>query len=66
MINTHGVNNIARAAAPTEIFLPQLHYPRGARVEVSDGVYEMRAAEQRLIYKHDAARDVHRVHVRPA
>ena len=37
---------------PTEIFVPNLQYPEGYRVEVSDGEFEVQADEQRLIYRH--------------
>jgi len=55
-----------RVTAPTEIFLPRLHYPRGARVEVSDGTYEVREAEQLLVYRYGEERETHVVRVRPA
>ncbi len=55
----------ARATAPTEIFLPRLHYPRGARVEVSDGTYEVREREQVLVYRHGESRENHAVRVNP-
>jgi len=54
-----------RANAPTEIFLPRLHYPRGAKVEVSDGSYEVREAEQVLVYSHGDSRENHAVSVSP-
>lgn len=53
-------------AEPTEIFVPDLQYPRGCRVEVSDGDFELRQAEQRLIYHHTLERQIHRIRVRPA
>ena len=55
-----------RVTAPTEIFLARLHYPRGARVEVSDGTYEVREAEQLLVYRYGEERETHVVRVRPA
>jgi hypothetical protein len=54
-----------RATAPTEIFLPRLHYPHGARVEVTDGTFEVRTAEQLLVYRHGGERPTHVVKVRP-
>jgi len=54
-----------RATAPTEIFLPRLHYPHGVRVKVSDGTYELRAAEQVLVYRHGETRENHAVSVSP-
>jgi hypothetical protein len=55
-----------RATAPTEIFLPRLHYPRGASVEVTDGTYELREAEQVLVYHHGEERERHMVWLRLA
>ncbi len=52
-----------RVTAPTEIYLPQLHYPHGVRVTVSDGSFELDAARQRLIYRHTPEQRVHRIHV---
>jgi len=51
--------------APTEIFLPRLHYPHGGVVQVSDGEYELREAEQMLIYRHSPAQTLHSLMVRP-
>ena len=52
-------------AAPTEIFVPALHYPNGYAVEVSDGTFEMNQEEQTLLVRHDASRNMHRVTVKP-
>jgi hypothetical protein len=54
-----------RATAPTEIFLPRMHYPLGARVEVTDGTYELRKAEQGFAYRHGDTRENHAVRVNP-
>ena len=54
------------AAGPTEIYVPPVHYPAGPRVEVSDGRYELQAAEHRLLYWHDSSRAEHTVTMRPA
>lgn len=35
---------------PTEIYVPEFHYGKGVRVEVSDGSYDLDLGEQRLIY----------------
>lgn len=51
--------------APTEIYLPRLHYPHGCRVDVSDGSYEIDLAAQRLRYVHGHAREEHTLHVVP-
>lgn len=51
--------------APTDIFLPRLHYARGCRVEVSDGTVEVDLAGQRVTYRHAAPGRVHRVRISP-
>ncbi len=51
--------------APTEIFVPSLHYPAGCHVEVSDGEYELDRAAQTLRYRHGMDRDVHQVRLHP-
>ena len=53
------------AAAPTEIYVPRLHYPNGYRVEVSDGSFQQLTQEQLLVYRHDPGRTVHRLHIAP-
>jgi hypothetical protein len=53
-------------AAPTEVFVPNLQYPSGYRVEVSDGEYEVDRAAQRLIYRHSTQREIHRIRLHPA
>jgi|GEM_PF-4953567 len=50
--------------APTEIFVPRLHYPDGGQVWVSDGEYERDEAAQRLLYRHSLDREVHRLSLR--
>jgi hypothetical protein len=52
--------------APTEIYLPNRHYPDGYRVEVSDGSYQADREAQRLFYRHSTDGDVHQICVRPA
>jgi hypothetical protein len=52
-------------AAPTEIFLPRLHYPRGCRVWVSDGAYELDLAARRLRYTPGPGGPEHEIRVRP-
>jgi hypothetical protein len=52
--------------APTEIYVPSLHYPRGYRAEVSDGEFEVRDVEQVLLYRHGTARLEHWLRLRPA
>jgi hypothetical protein len=48
-------------AAPTEIFVPNLHYPQGYKVEVSDGEVQVDRATQTLTYCHTTDREVHRI-----
>jgi hypothetical protein len=49
--------------APTEIYLPRLHYPDGVRVQVSDGTFDLDWEEQRLRYRHTPEHRVHTVRV---
>lgn len=51
--------------APTEIFVPALHYPNGCRVEVSDGHYQLDLAHHLLRYWHSPEQEVHTLTVRP-
>jgi hypothetical protein len=50
-------------SAPSEVFVPHLHYPHGYTVAVSDGTYETRAAEQMLVYRHSPSRTVHTIRI---
>jgi hypothetical protein len=52
-------------AAPTEIFVPRLHYPSGLRVWVSDGSYEHDAARQLLRYTPGPDGPEHEIRIRP-
>jgi hypothetical protein len=51
--------------APTEIYVPNLQYPGGYRVEVSDGEYEVDREAQSLVYHHSADRAIHRIKLYP-
>jgi hypothetical protein len=51
--------------APTELFVPELQYPRGYTVEVSDGTFEAGRAPQTLLYRHTREREVHSLRLRP-
>ena len=51
--------------APTEIYVPGLHYPHGYRVEVSDGEFQTGEEEQVLLYHHDTACPEHWLLLRP-
>jgi len=52
-------------AAPTEIFVPRLHYPRGCRVKVSDGVCEFGPGPGLASYRHTTALAVHSLELAP-
>ncbi len=52
--------------APTEIFVPALQYPRGYRVEASDGEWEQREGGSILVWRHTAGRREHRIRIFPA
>ncbi|NJO01763.1 MAG: hypothetical protein HC880_08800 [Bacteroidia bacterium] len=43
----------------TEIFVPKFQYPHGCKVIVSDGSFELREDQQRLIYYHSVDRFRH-------
>jgi hypothetical protein len=55
----------ASVEAPTVVYVPNLQYPDGYRVEVSDGSYETDPKAQRLTYHHSPERAIHRICVRP-
>jgi hypothetical protein len=50
--------------AATEIFVPNLQYPQGYAVEVSDGNYEMDRQSQIITYHHTRARPFHTMRIR--
>jgi hypothetical protein len=54
-----GINN------PTEFFIPNLQYPNGYEVELSDGHYESDSEEQRLYYWHETETQEHWLRVKP-
>jgi hypothetical protein len=53
----------AAVEAPTELYVPSLHYPDGYQVEVSDGEVTVDPAAQTLVYRHSLARDLHRIRI---
>ena len=53
------------ATAPTEIYVPDFHYPNGCKVTVSDGTYQLDPESQTLVYEHSASVSVHRIEIRP-
>jgi hypothetical protein len=50
--------------APTEIFVPNYHYPNGYSIRVSDGRYEIRRSSQSLLYW-PGERSIHKITIRP-
>jgi len=62
MFTFHGDDSLA---LPTEIFVPEYQYPDGYAVEVSDGTFEIDAANQLLRYSHATGREIHTVVVKP-
>jgi aryl-phospho-beta-D-glucosidase BglC (GH1 family) len=53
------------ASAPSEFYIPNLQYPNGYEVEVSDGRYESDTEEQRLYYWHDTESQEHWLRISP-
>ncbi|HLH62407.1 MAG TPA: cellulase family glycosylhydrolase [Ktedonobacteraceae bacterium] len=53
----------ASISAPTVLFVPNYQYPRGYRVEVSDGSYEIDRERQVVAYCHTETREIHRIRV---
>jgi hypothetical protein len=51
--------------APTEFFIPELQYPHGCTIQVSDGTFDLDMTNQTLIYQHTREQKVHTVHVKP-
>jgi glycosyl hydrolase family 5/cellulase (glycosyl hydrolase family 5) len=47
--------------APTELFVPNVQYPNGYRVTVSDGTYTIDREAQILRYRHGEANTVHTI-----
>jgi hypothetical protein len=52
--------------APSELFIPRLQYPQGCKVQVSDGIFELDAGRQLLLYKHSPAQALHTLTLLPA
>jgi len=51
--------------APTELFMPNVQYPHGYQVTVSDGTFVSDRAAQMLRYCHSDALDVHTIRCAP-
>jgi hypothetical protein len=52
--------------APTEIYVPNLQYPDGYRLEVSDGKAQIDREAQMVVYHHSPEREIHDVRIYPA
>jgi hypothetical protein len=52
--------------APTEFFIPDLQYPHGYQVEVSDGSVEKVQEKQALYYQPGGGREIQVIKIRPA
>jgi hypothetical protein len=50
---------------PTEIFVPNYHYPNGYEAELSDGSFEADSVRQVLAYRHSSLIDIHTIRIRP-
>jgi hypothetical protein len=55
----------AAITAPTELFMPNLQYPHGYQVTVSDGTYVIDQAAQILRYEHGTDRATHTITCAP-
>jgi hypothetical protein len=51
--------------APTEVFVPNYHYPHGYSVKVSDGRYEIKFSQQLLLYWPGDRRNIHTITIKP-
>ena len=54
----------ARTGSPSEFFIPNLQYPDGCRVQVSDGTYEIDLSNQLLTYRHSHRQAIHQIVVK--
>lgn len=52
-------------SAPTEIFVPNYHYPHGYSLKVSDGRYEIQRSRQTLLYWPGMDRNIHKIMIKP-
>jgi hypothetical protein len=52
-------------SAPTEFYVPNLQYPGGYTVSISDGEYEIDHEAQRLLYHHTPHCETHEVRIMP-
>jgi hypothetical protein len=52
-------------STPTEIFVPNYHYPHGYSIKVSDGRYEIQRSKQTLLYWPGTERSIHKITIKP-
>ncbi len=57
------VNAVVRLNAPTELYIPNLQYPNGYRIEVSEGVYETKRNSQEVLYWHSRESSLHKIKI---
>ncbi|MCS6821586.1 MAG: cellulase family glycosylhydrolase [Microscillaceae bacterium] len=50
--------------APTEIFLPEVHFPEDSLITVSDGKFEFMPYKQKLIYHHSIEKFIHTITIK--
>jgi hypothetical protein len=55
-----------RCSAPSEIYVPRLHYPNGARCEVSTGSVRLEPERQRLLWSTPGASGRQQLFLAPA
>jgi hypothetical protein len=60
-----GFRHDPAVSAPTEIFVPELQYPRGYQVTLSDGSYQSIPGAQILAWRHRGEASTHRLRIRP-
>jgi hypothetical protein len=53
-------------SAPTEIYLPELHYPQAPRIWISDGTSDYDQRASLLRYHHDPGHEQHTIEIEPA
>lgn len=52
-------------SAPTELYIPNYHYPHGYSVKVSDGRYEIQRSSQTLLYWPEQTHKIHHITIKP-
>ncbi len=52
-------------SAPTEVYVPNYHYPHGYSIWVSDGRYEIQRSNQTLLYWPGVDRKIHKLTIKP-